>query len=101
MSAEHAALARLARLVGLTRDATKHVSHRTSVLQLYRDASDVAEQRLPGPLGVGVAAVLAIAAENRRLSGVSGALGADQPTMALALAVLEIIPDDPVEQGSR
>jgi ribosomal protein S12 methylthiotransferase accessory factor YcaO len=87
VSAEHDALVRLA---GLTHDTTRHVSHRTSVLQLYREASDVAEQRLPGPLGVAVAAVLATAAEHRRLSGVGGSLGADQSTMALALAVLEI-----------
>jgi hypothetical protein len=80
----------LARLVGLTSDATKHVSHRTSVLQLYRDASAVAERRLPGLLGIAVAAVLATAAEHRRLAGVGGALGADQPTMALAIAVLEM-----------
>jgi hypothetical protein len=78
----------LVRLVGLTHDATRHISHRTSALQLCRDASNVAEQRLPGPLGVAIAAVLAIAAERRRLSGVGGSLGADQPTMALAVAVL-------------
>lgn len=100
MSAEHDALVRLARLVGLTHDATKHISHRTSVVQLYRDASDVAERRLPGPLGIAVAAVLAAAAEHRRLSGVGGSLGADQPTMALAVAVLEIIPDDHLTYGS-
>lgn len=80
---------RLVCLLGLTHDATAHVSHLTSVLQLYHDASNVAEQRLPGPLGVAVAAVLATAAERRRLSGVGGSLGADQPTMALAIAVLE------------
>lgn len=33
MSAERDALVRL---VGLAHDATRHVSHRTSVLQLYR-----------------------------------------------------------------
>lgn len=87
MSAEHDALIRLVRL---TRDATKHVSHSTSVLQLYRDASAVAERRLPGLLGIAVAAVLATAAERRRLSEISGSLGADQPTMALAIAVLEM-----------
>lgn len=81
---------RLVRLLGLTHDAIAHVSHRASVLQLYHDASNVAEQRLPGSLGVAVAAVLATAAERRRLSGVGGSLGADQPTMALAIAVLEI-----------
>jgi hypothetical protein len=82
MSAEHDALVRL---VGLTHDATRHISHRASVAQLYRDASDVAEQKLPGPLGVAVAAVLATAAERRRLSGIGGSLGADRPTMALAI----------------
>jgi hypothetical protein len=87
MSVEHDALVRL---VGLTHDATKHISHRTSVLQLYRDASAVAERRLPGLLGIAVAAVLATAAEHRRLSGVGGSLGADQSTMALAVAVLEM-----------
>jgi hypothetical protein len=96
MRSEHDALVRL---VGLTHDATRHVSHLTNVVELYRDASDVAEQRLPGPLGVAVAAVLATAAEHRRLSGVGGSLGADQPTMALAVAVLEIVPGDPAEQG--
>jgi hypothetical protein len=59
-------------------------------LQLYRDASAVAERRLPGLLGIAVAAVLATAAEQRRLSEVSGSLGADQSTMALAVAVLEM-----------
>lgn len=91
MSAERDALVRL---VGLAHEATRHVSHRTSVLQLYRDASDVAEQRLPGSLGVAVAAVLAIAAEQRRLSRIGGSLGADRSMMALAVAVLEIVPDD-------
>jgi hypothetical protein len=52
MSAEHDALVRLG---SLTHNATRHISHRTSVVQLYRDASDVAEKRLPGPLGVAVA----------------------------------------------
>jgi len=91
MSAERDALVRL---VGLTHEATRHVSHRTNVVQLYRDASAVAERRFPGPLGIAVAAVLATAAEHRRLSGVGGSLGADQPMMALAVAVLEIVPDD-------
>lgn len=98
MSAERDALVRL---VGLTHDATMHVSHRASVVQLYLDASGVAERRLPGPLGVAVAAVLATAAERRRLSGVGGSLGADRPTMALAVAVLEIVPGDPAEQGTH
>lgn len=78
----------LVRLLDLTHNATRHISHRASVLQLYRDASHVAEQRIPGPLGVAIAAVLATAAELRRLSGVGGSLGADHPTMALAVAVL-------------
>lgn len=82
------------RLVGLAHDATRHLSHRTSALQLYRDARDRAEQRLPGPLGVAVACVLAEAAELRRLSGVGGCLGANKAAMALAIAVLEIVPDD-------
>jgi hypothetical protein len=97
MSAEHDALVRLVRL---THDATRHVSHCTSVLQLYRDASDAAERRLPEPLGVAVAAVLATAAERRRLSGVSGSLGADQSTMALAVAVLEIVPSENVSESA-
>jgi hypothetical protein len=88
VSAEHDALVRL---VGLTHEATRHISHRASALQLYRDARDVAEQRLPGPLGVAVATVLAIAAENRRLSGLSGSLGADRSMMALAVAVLACV----------
>jgi hypothetical protein len=86
MSAEHDALVRL---VGLAHDATRHISHRTSALQLYRDASNVAEQWLPGALGVAIAAVLATAAERRRLSGIAGSLGADRSMMALAIAVLE------------
>ena len=90
----------LVRLVGLTHDATKHVFHRTSVVQLYRDASDAAERRWPGPLGVAIAAVLATAAERRRLSGVGGSLGADRSMMALAIAVLEAVPD-PAEAGPQ
>jgi hypothetical protein len=91
VSAEHDALVRL---VGLIHDATRHVSYRISAVQLYRDASDVAELRLPGPVGVAVAAVLAIAAERQRLSGVGGSLGAERPMMALAVAVLGITPED-------
>jgi hypothetical protein len=90
MSAEHDALVRL---IELTHDATMHIPHNTSVVQLYRDASDVAEQRLPGPLGIAIAAVLATAAERRWQSGVGGSLGADRPTMALAIAVLERVGD--------
>jgi hypothetical protein len=41
-----------------------------------------------------VAAVLATAAEQRRLSRIGGSLGADRSMMALAVAVLEIVPDD-------
>jgi hypothetical protein len=84
----------LARLVGLAHDATKHIASEVSAVQLYLDAAAVAEQRIPGPLGVAVAGVLAIAAESRRIRRLSGSLGEHRPTLALAVAVLEILPDD-------
>lgn len=84
----------LSRLVGLVHEATKHLSSRTSALQLYRDARDVAEVRVPGPLGVAIAAELAAAAYRRGLAEVGGSLGASKSTMALAVAVLEIAPND-------
>lgn len=84
----------LARLVGLAHDATKHIAPQVSAVQLYRDAVAVAEQCIPGPLGVAVAGVLAIAAESRLISGLNGSLGEHKSTLALAVAVLEILPDD-------
>lgn len=83
------------RLVGLAHDATKHLSAYASALDLYRDARDVAEERLPGLLGIAVACVLAGAAEHRRQSPIGGSLGANKSTMALAIAVLEMVPDAP------
>jgi hypothetical protein len=83
-----------ARLVGLAHDATSHLASRTSALQLYRDARDVAEERLPGPLGVAVACVLAGAAYHRQQARVGGCLGADKSMMALAIAVLEVVPNN-------
>lgn len=84
----------LARLVGLAHDATKHIASEVSAVQLYRDAAAVAEQRLPGPLGVAVAGVLAIAAETRRVRGLNGILGEHHTMLSLAVAVLEILPDE-------
>lgn len=83
----------LARLLGLAHDVTQHIDSQVSAVQLYRDAAAVAEQRIPGPLGVAVAGVLAVAAESRRVSGLRGILGERETTLSLAVAVLELVPD--------
>lgn len=80
----------LARLVGQAHDATAHLDTRADAAELFRRARDVAEQRIPGPLGVAVAAALAHAAYERSLSPVRGSLGASKSSLALALAVLDL-----------
>lgn len=83
----------LGRLVDAAHAATRIVDSRISARQLYDEAAAVAEQRIPGPLGTAVAGVLAIAAEHRRVSGLRGSLGEHKTTLALAIAVLEQLPD--------
>lgn len=61
-----------------------------SARHLYDAAAAVAERRIPGPLGVAVAGVLAVAAESRRVRGLAGSLGEHKTTLALAIAVLEL-----------
>lgn len=82
----------LIRLVGLAHDATQHLPDTTSAVQLYLDAARAAEARFPGPIGVAVAGVLAIAAETRRVNRLGGNLGEHRTTIALALAVLDDAP---------
>lgn len=81
----------LARLLVQVHDATENIDSRTDALALYREARDVAEQRIPGPLGVAVAAALAAAAYERFLSPIrNSSLGASKSSLALALAVLAL-----------
>jgi hypothetical protein len=86
----------LVRLVAAAHDATAHVASGVSAEQLYREAAGIAEQRIPGPLGTAVAGVLAVAAESRRVRRLRGSLGEHRTTMALALAVLGQLPDEPL-----
>lgn len=80
--------AQLLRLLDAAHRAVAGLPHDTDACALYRRAAGVAQARLPDPLALSVAGVLALAAENRRVSGVCGALGADTTMLALALAVL-------------
>lgn len=85
----------LSRLVGLAHDATAHIGFRTSAVQLYLDGSRAAERVIPGPLGVAIAGVLAMAAEERRAARIGGIMGERNTTLALALAVLELAVSTP------
>ena len=67
----------------------------TPAADLYDRAAVLAEHRLPAPLGVAVAGVLAMAAHERRVAELGGCLGASKVMLALALAVLEL-PDPEV-----
>lgn len=84
--------AQLRRLLNHAHDTAGDIGYAEDAAALYQDATDVAEQRIPGPLGVAVAGVLAMAAEHRRASGARGALGADLTMLALARRVLELQP---------
>lgn len=79
----------LRRLVTAAHEATRHIAPEVDAQQLYTEASSVAEQAIPGPVGTAVAGVLAIAAESRRVRRLRGSLGESQPMLALALAVLD------------
>lgn len=70
--------------------ATRHIAPLDSAVQLYRAARDAAQQRIPGPLGVAVAGVLADGAYRRGLSGHAGSLGEPETLLALAAAVLAL-----------
>ena len=89
--------AELCRLIDAAHDVAVHIDASVSAVQLYLDAARVAEQRIPGPVGTAVAGVLAVAAEDRRLSGLRGVLGEQKTTLALAVAVLGSLPDTPQE----
>lgn len=78
--------------------ATRHIDSSVSAEELYTDAASIAEQRIPGALGTAVAGVLAIAAENRRVSRLRGSLGEHHTMLALAVAVLESAVDTPPEE---
>lgn len=82
----------LSRLPTIAHEATEHVAHNVDAAQLFEEGARAAE-RLPEPLGVAVAGVLALAAYERRLTGLRGSLGASKTTMALALAALAWMPD--------
>lgn len=82
----------LSGLISKVHNATAHLDAHASALQLYREARDAAEQCLPGPVGVAVAAVLAEAAVTRAQSPIGGSLGASKSLLALAVAVLEMVP---------
>ncbi len=78
----------LIRLITVAHRAIRQLASGTDARQLYRDAAATAERTIPGPVGAGVAGVLAMAAEQRRISGMSGCLGEQNTTLALAVAVL-------------
>lgn len=82
----------LTRLLTIAHEATKDVAHNVDAAQLFTDAARAAE-RLPGPLGTAVADVLALAAYERRPTGLRGNLGTPKTMTALALAVLAWMPD--------
>jgi methylglyoxal synthase len=78
----------LIRLTDAAHQATIALPHDTDARALYVRAATAAEQTLPVPMNLAVAAVLAVAAEHRRVSGVRGSLGESHAMLALALAVL-------------
>lgn len=82
------------RLVKHAYVVTGHIDSSVSAEELYTDAALVAEQH-GGAIETAVAGVLAIAAENRRLSGLRGNLGEPHTMLALAVAVLESAVDVP------
>ncbi len=79
----------LVRLVGATHEAVAHLPHNTDAVALYRSAAVRAEEVLPGPVGTAVAAVLAVEAAGARSFTI---LGASNPMLALAVAVLGLDP---------
>lgn len=83
----------LLRLLAAAHDTAGGIALAVDAAALYQAAATAAEQRIPGPLGVAVAGVLAMAAEHRRASGMRGALGANLSMLALAQRVLEHPPD--------
>lgn len=78
----------LIRLITAAHHATEDLAHDVQAVELYRAAALAAESQIPGPLGLAVAGVLAIAAEHRRVQRLRGNLGEHRTTLALALAVL-------------
>lgn len=72
--------------------ATRHIQAGVDAVQLYDEAARAAEDRIPGDLGGAIAGVLAMAAESRRNARLSGNLGEQRTTIALALAVLGHVP---------
>lgn len=78
----------LRRLVTVAHDRTEHLGSDVSAVLLYEEAARAAE-RLPEPLGSAIAGVLAIAAVERRSSGLRGCLGESRTMLSLALAVLD------------
>lgn len=81
--------AELSRLLTLAHDAVAHIGFRTDAVQLYLDGSRAAERVIPGPLGVAIAGVLALAAQERCAARIGGVMGERSTTLALAVAVLE------------
>lgn len=72
--------------------ATEHLASEVDAVRLFTDAARAAH-RIPGPLGTAVAAVLFMAAYERRLTGLRGSLGCSKTDLALALAAMEYMPD--------
>jgi hypothetical protein len=76
----------LLRLLGAVHDLVdERLPPGADARQLYGSAAAVAERVLPGPVGVAVAATLALAAHQRRNAGLGGCLGESHASLALAV----------------
>lgn len=80
----------LVRLTAVAHDRTESLPSSAPAADLYDRAAQHAEHRIPGPLGTAIAGVLAMAAHERRATGIGGCLGAPRVMLALALAVTEL-----------